>query len=47
MNFIKIATLAALMAVASVAPAYARMHCYFINGKQTCCTTLGNYTTCT
>lgn len=37
---------AALAAVASVAPAYAGYHCYTINGQYICCTTYGNQTYC-
>jgi hypothetical protein len=48
MNFLKITALAALLATASVAPVYAGgTHCYSYGGKLICCTTLGNYTSCT
>ena len=35
-----------LFAAASVAPAYAGMHCYIIDGKSVCCNTVGMFTTC-
>lgn len=38
--------LAALIAAATVAPAYAGYHCYVINGKYICCNTIGSYTYC-
>jgi hypothetical protein len=39
-------TLIVLGMAAAVAPAYARTHCYVINGKMTCCTELKTITTC-
>ena len=41
-----IASLIFLSAAASVAPAYAGMHCYIIDGKSVCCNTVGMFTTC-
>ena len=38
--------IAALLAAATVAPAYAGYHCYTINGQTVCCNTFGNQTYC-
>jgi hypothetical protein len=38
--------LVALALTVSVAPAYAGMHCYILNGKTVCCNTVGMFTTC-
>jgi len=46
MKIFTVLALIALGSVASVAPAYARTHCYVINGKMTCCTELKTITTC-
>ena len=41
--------IALALAVFGISPVYAaaNTHCYNINGKMVCCTTMGNYTSCT
>ena len=46
MKTFTVLALIALGSVASVAPAYARTHCYVIDGRMVCCVEMKTITTC-
>ena len=46
MKTLTVLTLVTLGSLASVAPAYARTHCYVVNGQMICCVEGKTLTTC-